>query len=294
MDAERLRIAVQKSGKLSEGSLDLFRKCGLSISESNRQLLSRIQELPIDILFIRDDDIPYFVSEGVCDLGIVGENVYSESILTSAQSLDLKEVLKLGFSKCRLSIAFPKSVEYNNAKDLNGKKIATSYPKLINTFLQKEKINAEIIKMEGSVEVAPHLKIADCICDIVSTGATLEANGLIERIIVKNSQAILIGRKNHLSEMKIEIIDRLCKRINGVLAAKESKYVMLNAPKSNLTEITNLLPGADSPTVTPLDRDDKVAVHAVCSEPVFWETMEKLKTAGATAILVMPIEKMLG
>ncbi len=293
MKQNRLRIALQKSGKLSKDSFDLLRKCGLSIFESKRQLFCRIQELPIDLLLVRDDDIPAFVSENICDLGIVGENVFKETTFSEEKNIDLKTILPLGFSKCRLSLAIPDTMTFNSVKDLANMKIATSYPGILEQYLKSKNVEAEIVKMEGSVEVAPHLQISDVICDIVSTGSTLEANGLIETETILKSQALLIGRENNMSTEKKDIANKLIKRMKGVISARESKYVMLNAPKAKLEEITALLPGADSPTIMQLENPDKVAVHAVCSEPVFWETMEELKQAGATAILVMPIEKIL-
>ena len=288
----RLRIAVQKSGRLSDDSFELLKKCGLKIIESKRQLLFRVRELPIDILTVRDDDIPGFVDEGVCDLGIIGKNTFQEVSLASKRDLNANTILSLGFSKCRLSIAIPDTMTFNSSKDLQGLSIATSYPALLQKYLTEQNVEAEIVKMEGSVEVAPHLEIADAICDIVSTGVTLQANGLVEAKVILQSEAILIGDKE-LGKEKEAIVSQLIKRITGVLSARESKYVMLNAPTDNLQKIIDLLPGADSPTIIALGNSGKSAVQAVCLEPVFWETMEKLKEAGATSILVVPIEKML-
>ena len=288
----RLRIAVQKSGRLSEDGFELLKKCGLNITESERRLLYRVSELPMDILTVRSNDIPGFVDEGVCDLGIIGKNTFQEVSLASGRKLNADVILPLGFSKCRLSIAIPDYMSFSSFKDLQGLSIATSYPALLRKYLVEQNVEAEIVKMEGSVEVAPHLEIADAICDIVSTGVTLQANGLIEAEVILKSEAILIGGES-LGEEKERIVEQLVKRIIGVLSAKESKYVMLNAPTDNLQSIIDLLPGADLPTIIPLGSSDKSAVHVVCLEPVFWETMEKLKKVGATNILVVPIEKML-
>ncbi|MBN1233894.1 MAG: ATP phosphoribosyltransferase [Candidatus Coatesbacteria bacterium] len=290
--SNRLRIAMQKSGKLSEGSIDLMKKCGLSVLESKTQLLSRVQELPIDILLVRDNDIPSFVSEGVCDAGIVGENVYKEFILSSNYSKYSRIIEFLGFSRCRLSIAIPENIQYSTLSDLNGLKIATYYTGILKDFLESNNINAEIVKMQGSIEVAPHMNISDAICDIVCTGVSLESNGLKEILTLMKSQAILIGN-TEINEDKQQILDKLLKRMKGVLSARESKYIMLNAYRKDLKAITRLLPGAESPTILQLEDQDKVAIHAVCLEPVFWETMEKLKQAGASSILVVPIEKMM-
>ncbi|MFC1659381.1 ATP phosphoribosyltransferase [Pseudomonadota bacterium] len=292
-EKNRLKIALQKSGKLHEGSVDMLKKCGLRIFDSKKSLFFKIQELPIDILLVRDDDIPGFVSEGICDLGIIGENLFKETILSSKNKLNVTTLSRLGFSRCNLSIAVPQDTKFNNIKDLKGKTFATSYPFILEKYLKKENVKGEVVKMEGSVEVAPRLKISDVICDIVSTGSTLEANGLKEVATILKSEALLIGQKDKMSEEKRNVTDKLIKRIQGVIKAKESKYVMLNAPKSKLKEITKLLPGSDSPTIMELEDKNYIAVHAVCSEPLFWSTMEELKKAGGTAILVVPIEKML-
>lgn len=292
MKANRLQIALQKSGRLSEKSFDLLRKCGLDIVESKRKLICRATELPVDILLLRDDDVPTFVSEGVCDVGIVGENVLTEKTYNTKEGENLKIVMPLGFSSCRLSIAMPRDKQYTGPQVLEGCKIATSYPNILQKFLDKNKVNATPVKMDGSVEIAPSLGLGDAICDIVSSGATLEAHGLAEVEQIFFSQAVLIGRKDMTPE-KAAVLERLLVRIKGVMAAAKSKYVMLNAPKDKVKDVCALLPGSDSPTIIPLADDKKVAVHAVCSEPVFWETMEKLKSLGATNVLIIPIEKML-
>ena len=291
--SNRLRIAIQQKGRLYEKCFDLLQKCGLTIDNSRRKLFSRIKELPIDILYVRDDDIPNFVANGVCDLGIVGENVFKEIHLEAKQELDLEIKFNLGFSKCRLSIAIPEAMEFTSPQNLSGLRIATTYSEILKQYLLQNNVSAEIIKMQGSVEVAPHLKIADLICDIVSSGATLEANGLKEVQTILESQAVLIGNANFSSPEKAEIADKLIKRIRGVLSAKTSKYVMLNAPVEQVEAVAKLLPGVDSPTIVPLENSSKVAIHAVCLEPIFWETMENLKALGCSSILVVPIEKML-
>ncbi|WP_424244525.1 ATP phosphoribosyltransferase [Elusimicrobium posterum] len=292
MKINRLQIALQKSGRLSEKSFDLLKKCGLDIVESKRQLICRASELPVDILLLRDDDVPTFVSEGVCDVGIVGENVLTEQTYNTKEGENLRIVMPLGFSSCRLSLAMPKDKKYTGAEVLEGCKIATSYPNILQRFLDKNNVKATPVKMDGSVEIAPALGLGDAICDIVSSGATLEAHGLAEVEQIFFSQAVLIGRKN-MPENKLAILERLLVRIKGVMAAAKSKYVMLNAPKDKVKEICALLPGSDSPTIIPLADEKKVAMHSVCSEPVFWETMEKIKAMGATNILIIPIEKML-
>ena len=290
---ERIRIALQKSGRMAEDSLNLLKSCGLHVARSRDQLFCRIKELPIDVLLVRDDDIPTFVSNGICDLGIVGENVFSE-MKASADTFSAVILERLGFSTCRLSIAVPDSGSINTINDLAGTTIATSYPHLLAGFLRQHKITAKTLIMTGSVEVAPRLKIADAICDIVASGATLTSNNLRELTIVLQSQALLIRPEQQASEVKEQIIRRLLARMRGTLQAEDSKYVMLHADKERLPAIIKMLPGAESPTILPLQGyDDKFAVHAVCRESVFWETMERLQEAGASAILVLPIEKMM-
>jgi len=289
----RVRIAVQKSGRMAEDSVSLLRSCGLHIDRSKDQLFCRIKELPIDLLLIRDDDIPGFVSSGICDLGIVGENVFAETREDGA-AFAAQIVERLGFSFCRLSIAVPESSLYQNLKDLANLTIATSYPNLLRQALTQEGVTANTLVMTGSVEVAPRLRIADAICDIVASGATLASNNLREIGTVLKSEALLIRGTCALGEDKEAIINRLLTRMRGVIQAEDSKYIMLHTDGANLAEIVRLLPGAESPTILPLkNNDNKFAVHAVCREAVFWETMEKLKNAGASAILVMPIEKMM-
>jgi ATP phosphoribosyltransferase len=294
MDADRLRLAMQRSGRLSDASFELLSKCGLHISRSRTELFCRIEELPIDLLLVRDDDIPGFVEEGVCDLGIVGENVVEEKRRAASDGFKTATILPLGYARCRLVLAVQEGRAFRDLTDLKGLRIATTYPATLKAMLTAAKVDAEIVVMNGSVEVAPRLHIADAICDIVQTGATLEANGLKPVHTLLDSQALLIGRKDRLNGGKSAIAERLIKRIQGALKASEAKYIMLHAPRSALPAIARILPGAESPTVLPLESmPDKVAVHAVSRESVFWETMEQLKAAGASAILVLPIEKMM-
>jgi ATP phosphoribosyltransferase len=290
---KRIRIALQKSGRLAEDSINLLRKCGLHVSRSKEELLCRIKELPIDVLLVRDDDIPAFVSSGICDLGIVGENVFTEEGLTRPD-FAARVLKRLGFSNCRLAIAVPDEGKIQKVGDLNGAVVATTYPALFRRFLEENKLKATVLEMSGSVEVAPRLRIADAICDIVASGATLAANNLRELVTVLPCEALLIRGAVELAPEKEAIIHRLLARFSGALQACDSKYIMLHAPKAQLQSIIKLLPGAESPTILPLQgRDELVAVHAVCRESVFWETMEKLQAAGASSILVLPIEKMM-
>ncbi len=292
MTTERIRIALQKSGRMADDSLELLKKCGLHIDRTKDQLFCRVKELPIDLLLIRDDDIPGFVNNGICDLGIVGENVFAEQCATDNQSFSATVLEKLGFSLCRLSIAVPEDGKIDKVADLEGKTLATSYPALLHAFLNKHNIMAKTLLMSGSVEVAPRLKIADAICDIVASGATLTANNLRELTVVLKSEALLIRSPQKLSGDKEALILCLLSRMRGALGAEDSKYIMMNAPRDAITKIAKLLPGCDSPTIMDLKNEDMVAIHAVCKEAVFWDTVEKLQGAGASAILVMPIEKM--
>jgi len=287
----RLRIAVQKSGRLAERSLDLVRDAGLRVVKGNNDLLYRVENYPIDLLRVRDDDIPTFVADGVCDLGIVGENVLEEGRNGGPTA---EVVMPLGFGRCTLKIAVPPTLDYAGPASLDGKRIATSYPRVLRRWLEGQGVSADIVTMRGAVEVAPRLKLAHAICDLVSTGATIEANGLGARDTVLESQAVLIRSPLAPEPQLAELLDSIIERMAGVVASQGAKYVMLNAPRSALDQITAILPGAGAPTVMPLSgRDDAVAVHAVCQEAVFWETLEKLKGVGASAILVLPIEKMM-
>jgi ATP phosphoribosyltransferase len=292
-DRTRLHIALQKSGRLSELSRELLRDAGFRIQSSKNSLTARIENFPAELMFVRDDDIPTFVSDGVCEFGIVGQNVLEE--FAAGEKEQRYEVLaELGFGRCSLRIAAPESLSYTGTQQLSGARIATSYPRLVARYLDDNGIEAEVVKMNGAVELAPRLQIASFICDLVSTGATLEANGLRPLETVLESQAVLIRTRKPLDEKRSEIAAGLLSRVDGVLATKESKYIMLNAAGQSLKQITDILPGAEAPTIVPLHgRPGHFAVHAVCQESVFWETLEKLKVAGASAILVVPIEKMM-
>lgn len=293
VDETRLHIAVQKSGRLSDYSRSLLHDAGLRIANGKNELTARVENFPADLMFVRDDDIPTFVSDGVCEFGIVGKNVLQEFALGEpAPRFDI--LAELGFGRCTLKIAVPEAVRYESPQSLQGARIATSYPRIVQRFLDDHHIEATVVTMTGAVELAPRLRIAGFICDLVSTGATLEANGLSAVETVLESEAVLIRTRKPVAEAKAEQGQRLLSRIDGVLATKESKYIMLNAPGEALEEITTILPGADAPTILPLHgRPGHFAVHAVCQESVFWETLQRLKAVGASAILVLPIEKMM-
>lgn len=292
-DRTRLHIALQKSGRLSDLSRDLLRDAGFRIQHSKNSLTARVENFPAELMFVRDDDIPTFVSDGVCEFGIVGQNVLEEFAL--GENEQRYEVLaELGFGVCSLKIAAPEALAYEGPQSLAGERIATSYPRIVRRYLEQRGIDATVVKMNGAVELAPRLQIANFICDLVSTGATLEANGLRPVDTVLDSQAVLIRTGKPLDDARGELAGGLLTRVGGVLATKESKYIMLNASSESLKQITALLPGAEAPTILPLHgRPGHFAVHAVCQESVFWETLEKLKGAGASAILVVPIEKMM-
>jgi ATP phosphoribosyltransferase len=291
----RIRVAIQKSGRLSEKSLALLQSCGLRFARSKDKLYWYGKDFPVDLLLVRDDDIPRMLLDGVCELGIVGENIAEEEMLEREDGEELTQVRKLTFGGCRLSLAVPEDSQINSASDLDGRRIATSYPALTKALLSKRGINAETVKFSGSVEIAPGLGIADAISDLVSTGTTLRANHLVELEVLFESTAALYGRLDGLTTEKQLMLDRLLARLDGVLLAAESKYVMLNAPRDAIEEITRLLPGAENPSLMNLEgAPDRVALHAVCREAVFWEHLEALKDAGASAILVLPVEKMLG
>ena len=292
-DRSRLHIAVQKSGRLSDLSRDLLRDAGFRIQSSRNSLTARVENFPAELMFVRDDDIPTFVSDGVCEFGIVGQNVLEEFAL--GEEVQRYDVLaELGFGRCSLKIAAPESLDYQGPQALAGARIATSYPRITERYLADNGIDASIVKMNGAVELAPRLQIASFICDLVSTGATLEANGLRPVETVVDSQAVLIRTRKPLDGTRADLAAGLLSRVDGVLATKESKYIMLNAAEGSLKQITDILPGAEAPTIVPLHgRPGHFALHAVCQESVFWETLEKLKGAGASAILVVPIEKMM-
>lgn len=283
----RLTIAIQKKGRLSDQSVNLIKKSGINFSSKGDNLLAKSNNLPIDILFVRSDDIPSLVSNGDADLAIVGENVLIEKSLF--KKTNIKKLINLGFSKCRLSLAIPKNIK---TKNIQNKKIATSYPNTVKKYLKDNDITASIVNINGSVELTPYIGMSDMICDLVSSGATLEANNLEEIEVILQSEAVLI-KNNNLTGIKDKIAQKVINRMQGVVNATESKYVMLNADTSNVKDICKLLPGSESPTIIPLEDNNKVAIHALCQEPIFWETMEKLKLKGASSILVMPVEKIL-
>ena len=291
----RIRVAIQKSGRLSEKSLDLLQRCGLRFARSKDKLYWYGKDFPIDLLLVRDDDIPRLLLDGVCELGIVGENIAEEAMLENTAENGLQQLRKLPFGGCRLSLAVPENSGIQSISELDGRRIATSYPALTRSILSKRGIDAKMVKFSGSVEIAPGLGTADAISDLVSTGTTLRANHLVEFEMLFESTAALYGQADQLSEEKQSMISRLLSRLDGVLLAAECKYVMLHAPRAAVDEITRLLPGAENPSLMNLEGDpDRIALHAVCRETVFWEHLEALKGAGASAILVLPVEKMLG
>jgi len=290
----RIRVAIQKSGRLSENSLELLQSCGLRFARSKDKLYWFGKDFPVDLLLVRDDDIPRLLLDGVCDLGIVGENIAEEVMLERNIRDGLAQLRKLSFGGCRLSLAVPENSRIKSAEDLDGCRIATSYPALTSSLLSARGINAQTVKFSGSVEIAPGLGTAEAISDLVSTGTTLRANHLVELEVLYESTAALYGFGGAMGEERRRMIDRLLSRLDGVLAAAESKYVMLHAPREALERITRILPGAEKPSLMNLEGDpDRVAMHAVCREGVFWEHLEALKAAGASAILVLPVEKML-
>ena len=297
MDEPRLKLAVQKAGRLTDPSLELLARCGLKLSRGKDQLFGHGENMPLDVLFVRDDDIPDLVREDVCDLGLVGLNVLEEKRLafkSGAADETLRPLRSLEFGRCRLSLAIPEGLSYDGRASLTGRRIATTYPYVLEQYLRDRKVDAEIVTLSGSVEIAPRLGRADLICDLVSTGSTLQANHLTEVETVLESHAVLIRTPVELPCAKAEWVERLLMRIDGVQQVHESKYIMLHAPRAALAEIRRLLPGSESPTIIPLEGcADRVAVHAVCRENVFWETLESLKKAGASALLVLPVEKML-
>ena len=293
----RIKIAVQKSGRLTDHSMELLVRCGLSYSKGRDQLICYGENMPIDVLLVRDDDIPGLVQEDVCDLGIVGVNIIEEARLAlQAQGVTglFSQVSRLDFGHCRLSFGVPEGMPYSGPRSLQGRRVATSYPRIVTDYLRRQAVEATVVEFSGAVEIAPSLGRAELICDLVSSGATLRAHNLYEADTILESSAALIQTPVEVPEQKAEWIGRLLQRIQGVLQVRESKYIMLHAPRAALAEIRELLPGSEAPTIMPLEgRDDKVAVHAVCRENVFWETLEQLKEAGASSMLVIPVEKML-
>lgn len=281
-----LRIAVQSKGRLFEETMELLQEAGVKLNNIKRTLLVPAKGLPVEILFLRDDDIPQAVATGVADIGIVGENEFVE------KNEDAEVIKRLGFSKCRLSVAIPKDEEYESVKWLEGKKIATSYPHILKSYLKGKGVNAEIHVISGSVEISPSIGLADAIFDIVSSGGTLVSNRLKEVEVVMQSEALLIATRN-LSQEKKDILDELIFRIEAVQHAEDKKYVLLNAPEDKLNEIFDILPGMRSPTVTPLATKGWCSVQSVVDDKRFWEVISKLKALGAEGILVLPIEKMI-
>jgi ATP phosphoribosyltransferase len=279
-----LKIAIQKSGRLNEKSVELLEHCGLNFENYKSSLISPVSNFPLEILFLRDDDIPEYVQDGIADLGIVGENVIHET------EAEVSYLQKLGFGRCSLKIAVPNNNSIQHLSHLNGKAIATTYPVILGKFLKENNIQADIRTISGSVEISPGLGLSDAICDLVSTGGTLKSNGLVAFSHVMSSEAVLIGTKG--SE-KTELVKELIQRVQSVLRAKETKYVVLNVHKDNLSEIVKLLPGVKSPSVVPLAEVDWVAVHTVIPEHDFWDRISQLKQAGAQGIVVMPIEKII-
>ena len=283
---EKIKIAIQKSGRLSEQSQDLLKEAGIALINGDRRLISTASNFPLEILYLRDDDIPQCVADQVADLGIVGQNVIME------KDYAVDTVLKLGFGKCRLSLAISRNDEYDSPEYFNGKKIATSYPGILGRYLESKGIKADIHEISGSVEIAPGIGLADAIFDIVSSGSTLVSNGLKEVEVIAKSEAVMVANQN-LSKAKLDVLDKLMFRIRSVQTARINKYILLNAPNHNLEEIIRIIPGMKSPTVMPLAEPGWSSVHSVLKENEFWEIIDKLKDLGAQGILVIPIEKMI-
>jgi ATP phosphoribosyltransferase len=284
--SDLLRIAIQKSGRLQEGSLQLLKESGLTFNNGKDQLKTMARNFPVEILFLRDDDIPQYIEDRVADVGIVGENVFSEKQKKN------QLIKRLDFAKCRLSIAVPRTEQYTGINWLTGKNIATSYPAIVRSFLEKNKVIAGIHEISGSVEIAPGIGLADAICDIVSTGSTLMSNGLKEVETVMLSEAVLIAGPG-LQQAKQKILDQLLFRIDAVNSAKSNKYILLNCPDEAIEKITSVIPGMKSPTIMPLARPGWSSLHSVVNENDFWEKIGQLKACGAEGILVIPIEKMI-
>lgn len=281
---KNLKIAIQKSGRLNEKSVQLLKNCGLNFENYKSSLITTVSNFPLEILFLRDDDIPEYVQDGIADLGIVGENVIVET------EADVRYLQRLGFGRCSLKIAIPNHSEVKTLADLNGKAVATSYPTILKKYLDSNGVTADIRIISGSVEISPALELSDAIFDIVSTGGTLRSNGLKPFADVMASEAILISKNGIDSN---PVVRELIQRIQSVLRAAETKYVVLNVERSNLSEIISLLPGVKSPTIVPLAEENWVAVHTVISEQDFWDKINKLKAAGAQGIVVMPVEKII-
>ena len=281
----KLKIAIQKSGRLNKDSLDLLSKCGIKIDNYKDQLKASSRNFPVEVYFLRNSDIPKYINDGVVDLAIIGENLLIE------KDYEINVFEKLGFSKCKVSIAVPNKFNFNSIKDLNNVKIATSYPNTLKKFLNNKNITANIHVINGSVEIAPNIGLSDAICDIVSSGSTLYKNNLKEVFVIHESQAVLAGNKKVLESNKL-LLEKFLFRIRAVLKAKESKYILLNAPNDKINAISEILPVLKSPTVLPLNKEGWSSLHSVINENTFWEVIDKIKDAGAEDILVCPIEKM--
>ena len=281
----KIKIAIQKSGRLNDDSLRILKDCGISIDNGKDQLKAEARNFPMEVLYLRNGDIPQYLRDGVVDIAIIGENVLIE------KGRDIEYLEKLGFSKCRVSLAIPKTVTYNSIQDLEGKRIATSYPNTVNSYLKQHGVTSELHIINGSVEIAPNIGLADAICDIVSSGSTLFKNNLKEAEVMLQSEAVLAVSPK-LESRKSEILDKLRFRIKSVLQARQSKYVLMNVPNDNLQAILEVLPGMRSPTVLPLAEAGWSSVHTVIKQDTFWEVLDSLKLAGAEGILVCPIEKM--
>jgi len=284
--SEKLKIAIQKSGRLHESSLRLLKECGISFDNGNDHLKIQANNFPLEILFLRNSDIPQYVEDGVADIAIIGQNLIIE------KDKKIEEIMKLGFSKCRLSLAVPKNMKYPGLTWFNGRKIATSYPNTLKKFLDKNNIRLEIHEISGSVEIAPNIGLADGICDLVSSGSTLFKNGLIEVEIILESEACLAAKTDVETKKKI-LLDKLIFRIKAVLTSRNNKYVLLNAPDKKLDAIKRIIPGIKSPTIMPLAEKGWSSVHSVINENDFWEIIDQLKENGAQGILIIPIEKMI-
>jgi len=282
----KLRIALQKQGRLAEASTDMLRKCGIGFSNGLRKLRAEAEDFPLEIFFLRDDDIPEYVANGVADIGIVGENVLAE------KPRNVETIEKLGFGRCRLSIAVPRNFTYASLTDLEGKRIATSYPNVLSSFFKTHGVKADVHEISGSAEIAPSIGLSEAVCDLVSSGNTLFSNGLREVETVMSSQAVLIARQN-LDRDRTACLERLLFRIRSTMSASQNKYILLNAPSDKVDSIAALLPGMKSPTVLPLAQDGWVSIHSVISENDFWEVVDSLKRAGAEGILVLSIDQMI-
>ena len=285
MNDVKLTLAIQKSGRLSDGTKELLKLCGIKVGNGNNQFKAVAEGFPMEVLLLRDDDIPQYVADGVADIGILGMNEVLE------KKKEVKVIRNLGFSRCRLSIAVPRNAEYQDRRDLQGKRIATSYPAILEDFLKENNIEAEIHPISGSVEIAPGIGLADAIFEIVSSGGTLISNGLKEVEVIMKSEAVLIAKPG-LSPEKQLLLDKLTFRIEAVQKARRNKYILLNAPEEKIDEIISLIPGMKSPTILPLAIEGWCSMHSVISEDDFWEVIDRLKEAGAEGILVVPIEKM--